>query len=117
MLKTIRSEIGDLGWIIRTLAMAAVAGALYRELRLPPEERTWHGKLLNFVPYDFRVPTPAKFVQAYWNPKSSQIVGDPPFGVGWSLNVAALADKVQGFGADGSKRSRTTARKARKAAA
>jgi hypothetical protein len=93
MLKTIRSEIESLGWIIRTLAIASVAGALYRELRLPPEERTWHGRLLGFVPYDFRVPTPAKMVTAWWNPKSDQVIGDSPFGVGWSLNLAAFTGR------------------------
>jgi hypothetical protein len=95
MLKTIRSELEDLGWIIRMLGMAAVAGAVYQELRRPPEERTWHGRLLGFLPYDFRIPTPGRFVAAWWNPRSAQVVGDPVFGVGWSVNLAALADRIQ----------------------
>ena len=102
MLKTIRSEIEDLGWIIRMLAVAAVAGAVYKELRQPPEERTWHGKLLGVVPYDFRLPTPAKVMNAWWNPKSSKVVGDPVFGVGWSLNLAALTEQVRSVGSNGS---------------
>ena len=95
MLKTLRSEIDSLGWIIRTLALAAIAGALYREMRLPPEERTWHGTLLGFVPYDFRVPSPTKLLKAWWNPGSERLIGDAPFGVGWSVNVAALAGRAQ----------------------
>lgn len=117
MLKTIRSELGDLAWLLRMTALAALAGAVYTELRKPPAERTWHGRLLGVVPYDFRPPTPAKLIGAWWNPKSDRIVGDPPFGVGWSINVAALADR---FGASGngttSKRS-TTRRKTTKTAA
>jgi hypothetical protein len=119
MLKTIRSEIDDLGWIIRVLAMAAVAGAVYKELKQPPEERTWHGKLLGVVPYDFRLPTPAKVMNAWWNPNSSQVVGDPVFGVGWSLNLAAVADQLRAAGANGSRApatSRSTKRATRTAA-
>lgn len=105
MLKTIRSEIEDLGWIIRVLAMAAVAGAVYKELKQPPEQRTWHGKLLGVVPYDFRLPTPAKVMAAWWNPKSDKVVGDPVFGVGWSLNLAALTEQLRSAGSNGSTRS------------
>jgi hypothetical protein len=95
MLKTLRSEINSLGWILRTLAMAAVAGAIYRELRLPPEERTWHGRLLGAIPYDFRLPTPAKLIRSWWNPGSDQLISDAPFGVGWAVNVAALVERAQ----------------------
>ena len=95
MLKTLRSEIDSLGWILRTLALAAVAGAIYQELRLPPEERTWHGRLLGFVPYDFRVPTPAKLIRSWWNPETDRLISDAPFGVGWSVNLAALAERAQ----------------------
>jgi len=95
MLKTLRSEIESLGWILRTLAMAAVAGAIYKEMRLPAEERTWHGRLLGFVPYDFRIPTPAKLIRSWWNPDSDQLIGETAFGVGWTVNVSALADRVQ----------------------
>ena len=55
--ETFRSELGAFGWLLRTAAMAAVAGAIYTELRKPPEERTWNGKLLGVVPYDFRLPS------------------------------------------------------------
>lgn len=95
MLKTLRSEIDSLGWIIRTLAMAAVAGAIYKELRLPAEERTWHGRLFGFVPYDFRFPSPAKLIRSWWNPESNQLIGETPFGVGWTVNVAVLVERAQ----------------------
>jgi hypothetical protein len=102
MLKTIRSELESLGWIIRVLAMAAVAGAVYQELKQPPAQRTWHGTLLGVVPYDFRLPTPAKVINAWWNPRSSRVVGDPVFGVGWSLNLAALTQQLRSARPEGS---------------
>ena len=54
---TARSELGDLIWLLRMAVFGAVAGAVYTELRKPPDQRTWHGKLLGFVPYDFRMPS------------------------------------------------------------
>ncbi len=109
MIKTLRDELDALGSIVRMLALAAVGGAIYQEMRKPPAERTWHGTLLGVVPYDFRMPTPAKLMNAWWNPGSKQIVGDPAFGVGWSLNVAALVDRFAPARSSGSRRS--TARK------
>ena len=97
MLKTVRSEIGDLGWLVRIATLAAIAGAIYREMRLPAEERTWHGRLLGFIPYDFRPPTPRRVVEAYWNPKSERLFHDQPFGVGWALNFAAAAGLLRGM--------------------
>src|SRR5687767_8378707 len=63
---TARSELGALVWLLRTAVLAAVGGAIYTELRKPPEQRTWHGKLLGVVPYDFRLPTLEGLRQAYW---------------------------------------------------
>jgi hypothetical protein len=116
MIKTLRDELDALGSIVRMLAVAAVGGAIYQEMRKPPDERTWHGTLLGAVPYDFRMPTPAKVMNAWWNPRSRQIVGDPVFGVGWSLNLAALVDRFapsRSSGTGGSGTRKTT----RKAAA
>ena len=84
---TARSEIGDLLWLIRMAALAAVIGAVYTELRKPPAERTWHGKLLGVVPYDFRLPTLESLRQAYWNPRSPKLFTDRPLGVGWAVNI------------------------------
>ncbi len=119
MLKTLRSELEDLAWLIRMLALGAVAGAIYQELRQPPEQRTWHGRLLGFVPYDFRIPTPGRVVSAWWNPRSTQVIGEPVFGVGWSVNLAALANRFGNGSATTSTRSRkaTTARSGTQTAA
>jgi hypothetical protein len=87
---TARSEIGAFFWLLRTAAFAAVAGAIYTELRKPPEERTWNGKLLGVVPYDFRLPTLEGLKQAYWNPRSPKIFTARPLGVGWAVNIPTL---------------------------
>jgi len=116
MLKTLRSELEDLAWLLRMAAFAAMAGAVYTELRKPPEERTWHGRLLGVVPYDFRPPTPAKVIGAWWNPKSDRVVGEPAFGVGWSINVAALADRLGACGNGTGRRRARTGRKTKAAA-
>lgn len=84
---TARSEFGDLLWLLRMAAIGAVAAAVYTELRKPPAERTWHGRLLGTIPYDFRVPTLEGLRQAYWNPRSPKILTDRPLGVGWAINI------------------------------
>ena len=96
-MKTVRGELGDLAWLLRMLMLAAIGGAIYREMRLPPEERTWRGKLLGIVPYDFRIPTPRRVIDAYWNPGSDRLFADQPFGVGWAVNVPVLLRSLGGL--------------------
>ena len=87
---TARSEFGDLMWLIRMSVLAAVAGAVYTELRKAPEERTWNGKLLGVIPYDFRLPSLEGLRQAYWNPRSPKLFTARPLGVGWAVNIPTL---------------------------
>ena len=82
-----RSEVQDLIWLLKMAAFGAFAGAIYTELRKPPEQRTWHGKLLGVVPYDFRMPSFERVRSAYWNPHSPKVFTDRPLGVGWAINV------------------------------
>lgn len=84
---TARTEMDALMWLIRTAVFAAVAGAVYRELRKPAEERTWHGKLLGVVPYDFRIPSLDQLRQSYWNPRSPKLITERPLGIGWAINI------------------------------
>ncbi|MDQ3691922.1 MAG: hypothetical protein M3406_18185 [Chloroflexota bacterium] len=97
---TARNELGDLMWLLRMAVFGAVAGALYTELRKPPQDRTWNGKLLGFVPYDFRPPTLEHLRTAYWNPRSPKLFSDRPLGVGWAVNIPTLLRRLgvhQGF--------------------
>lgn len=91
---TVRSEIDALLWLVRTAVLGAFIGALYAELRKPPAERTWNGKLLGVVPYDFRMPSVERLRQAYWNPASPRVVTDRPLGVGWAVNIPTLLRRL-----------------------
>lgn len=73
--------------LIRFTAFALVAAAVATELAKPPPERTWQGRVLGVVPYDFRPPTWQKIREAYWNPDSDHLFSDRVFGVGWAVNL------------------------------
>ncbi|HET9878683.1 MAG TPA: hypothetical protein VFQ81_05195 [Candidatus Limnocylindria bacterium] len=87
-------EIGAFGWLLRTALLAAIAGAVYSELRKPPADRTWHGKLLGVVPYDFRIPSLDDMRRAYWNPRSPKVFTDRPLGVGWAINIPTALRRI-----------------------
>jgi hypothetical protein len=84
----------DLLGALRTLAWAAFIGALYQELRKPPAERTWHGRVAGVIPYDFRIPTIERFRSAYWDPASDTVFTDRVFGVGWAVNIPVAVRKL-----------------------
>lgn len=84
----------DLVRLARFLVWASVAAAIYQELRKPPEARTWQGKVAGVVPYDFRVPTPERLRDAYWNPESDIVFSENVWGVGWAVNVPVLARRL-----------------------
>lgn len=75
-----------------TLAIIGII-AVVQELRRPAEQRTWHGKVAGFVPYDFRKPTLDRFREAYWNPAGS-LVSNKAWGVGWVLNLGAVRQRL-----------------------
>lgn len=79
---------------IRTLAWIALIAAIYQELRKPPAERTWHGKVGGVIPYDFRIPTLERARSAYWDPASDRVFSDRVIGVGWAVNIPALIRKL-----------------------
>jgi hypothetical protein len=72
------------------LALAVIGViAVVQELRKPPDERTWSGKVANLVPYDFRIPTLERVRTTYWNPDGPALSGKV-FGVGWAPNFGVL---------------------------
>jgi hypothetical protein len=86
--------VGDLVKLIRTLFWGALVAAIYQELKKPPQERTWHGRVAGTVPYDFRVPTLDRFREAYWAPETDRVFSDKVIGVGWAVNIPVAARKV-----------------------
>jgi hypothetical protein len=82
--------------LARLAGIAGLAWAIFTELSKDPKDREWHGELGGVVPYDFRVPTPAKLQRTYWDTGSDKIVKSKAFGVGWTVNLAAIA-RLLGF--------------------
>ncbi len=79
---------------IMGVSMGLIAAAVYQELRKPPEERTWHGRIGGLMPYDFRPPTPERLREAYWNPGEPRIFTDRVLGIGWALNFYSLLQRL-----------------------
>jgi hypothetical protein len=73
--------------LFRVAVFGLVVAAVATELSKPAPERTWHGRVFDTVPYDFRPPTWDRFRDAYWNPKSDRLFNDRVFGVGWAVNL------------------------------
>jgi hypothetical protein len=48
------------------------------------------GRLLGIIPYDFERPSLRKVRDRMWNTGSDDILVPQVFGVGWTLNLAAL---------------------------
>jgi Family of unknown function (DUF5808) len=48
------------------------------------------GRLLGIIPYDFERPSLRKVRDRMWNTQSNDILVPQVFGVGWTLNLAAL---------------------------
>jgi hypothetical protein len=73
--------------LVRLTAFGLVVAAVATELHKPESERTWEGRVLGVVPYDFRPPTWDRIRDAYWNPRSDRLFSDRVFGVGWAVNL------------------------------
>src|SRR5487761_655778 len=73
--------------LVRIAAFGLVVAAVATELSKPAPERTWEGKVVGLVPYDFRPPTLQRIRDAYWNPRSDRLFSDRVFGVGWAINL------------------------------
>jgi hypothetical protein len=85
-------ELEIKGWrgLVTLGGLLLVGAAVVRELRLPPEQRSGHGLLLGRIPYDLRAPSLGRLKQTLWNPADPRLFVPTAFGVGWSLNAAAL---------------------------
>lgn len=93
---------GDIRKVIRLVTFGLAVAALVKELRMPPEERTWNGVVVRVVPYDFRMPTVERWKARMWDPEAEHLFGPRVFGVGWTLNAGrAVALVRQRFASDG----------------
>jgi hypothetical protein len=72
------------------IGLAALGAAVATELKKPAEERTWHGTIAGFIPYDLRRPTADSVREKLWNP-TGNFWSPQVFGVGWTPNLGRLA--------------------------
>ena len=82
--------------LVRLIGLVLLIASIVRELRLPKDKRTWHGVVFGKVPYDLRPPTFRRLMAAFWNPHNSRMVVPTAFGVGWTVNLAALRARLPG---------------------
>ena len=80
---------------IKWIGVLLLAAAVVQELMKPAEERRWHGRIAGFIPYDFRLPTIERILDAYWNPDDPRIFTDRVLGVGWAVNFPALFKRIR----------------------
>ena len=80
--------------LIRFIFFVLAIGAVIKELRKPVEDRTWHGDLFEFVPYDFRKPSMDKVKMTMWNPEGP-LIAPRVFGAGWTLNAGAAVARIK----------------------
>jgi hypothetical protein len=85
---------GKLRGAVRLASAGLAAVAVTRELRRPKNERTWHGDI-GRIPYDFRTPSPQRIKRSLWAPDDPHIFVPRAFGVGWSLNLAAVKQRLR----------------------
>ena len=60
--------------------------AIVEQLRRPPQDRTWYGKLVG-IPYDFRFPSVERIRATFWNKNTQQVLVPQVFGIGWTINL------------------------------
>jgi hypothetical protein len=81
--------------LTRLVTFGLVVAAVVKELRTPVGERSWHGVVAGFVPYDFRRPTTARFRERMWDPDGEHVVTPRVFGVGWTVNAGKVVELVK----------------------
>jgi hypothetical protein len=86
--------VAIVGRLIAAAAGALVGAAVAKELEKPSDQRGWHGEVAG-IPYDFRRPTSDKLRRSAWDPDNPKLFTPHAFGVGWSVNLARVAEWIQ----------------------
>ncbi len=86
---------GRLNQALTLVGLALVGAAVATELRKPPEERQWHGRIAGAIPYELRPPTIERVQDRWWNPDDARLFTEHVFGVGWSLNLAQVVRLIR----------------------
>ncbi len=72
---------------MKAVAIGLLVAAVAQEAAKPRAERTWRGRVLGMVPYDFTLPTWDRVRRAYWNPEDERLFTERVVGVGWAINL------------------------------
>jgi hypothetical protein len=83
--------------LIQIIAAFLFAYALLEQWLRDPKDRTWTGNAFG-VPYDFRPPTPERLVERWWNPDDERVLTPHFFGVGWSINLYQVRERLLSLG-------------------
>jgi hypothetical protein len=75
---------------VKVVSLALVAAAVTKELRKEPDERTWHGTVVGFVPYELRIPNVERVKERWWSPENPKVIGPRVWGVGWTVNLGRV---------------------------
>jgi hypothetical protein len=86
----LRSRMHGARTLAGCIGVGLAVASVIHELRKSPSRRTWHGALFGRIPYDWRAPTPSRVVNAFWEPGDRHFLRPTAFGVGWSINLAAM---------------------------
>ena len=89
------TRTGGLQALFKLIGLLLLAASIIRELRLPAAQRTWHGQVFGKVPYDLRFPTPRRLAGTIWNASEPHVLVPTAFGVGWTVNLAAVRAALQ----------------------
>jgi hypothetical protein len=87
-----------LQWAPMALSFGVLALAIAQELSKPRAERVWNGRVLGFIPYDFRPPSLERIRASLWNPDDPHVLTRQVFGVGWSINLYAVTELLRRTG-------------------
>jgi hypothetical protein len=73
--------------VVQVVGVGLLLAAVVQEAMKPRVERSWRGRVLGVVPYDFSPPTWGRIRRAYWNPEDGRLFTDRVLGVGWAINL------------------------------
>ena len=85
-----RRQHNKLSFLIKGTMVGLMGMAVRQELIKPKEQRTWHGSLFGWLPYDFRRPTMQRVRDTFWAPTDPRLFMPRVYGLGWDINFGRL---------------------------